>query len=169
VTPQAEALTPAKIWREMTPDQRLIAAGALWADPDSAPQQFEAVQAIARQLRFRPQSVMRLDAGKRARHLASLRSVSEPLASRALVVYHLAAHRPMLEAFLDTLGIAHEQGLIADGARESPEPAALREAVGALLARFPVADVRVYLRTLAAQDDAAWGALVPLMAELVPA
>jgi len=46
--------------------------------------------------------------------------VPESLASRALVVYHLASRRPMLEAFLDSLGIAHENGLIAEGAKDSP-------------------------------------------------
>jgi len=164
----AEPLTPAKIWRDMTADQRLVAAGALWADRDSTPQQVEAVQAIARQLRFRPQSVLKLPEERRARQLAALRTVPESLASRALVVYHLTARRPMLEAFLDQLGIAHEQGLIADGAKEAPEPARLREAAAALLAQYPAADVRVYLQTLAAQDPATWGALTPLVSELIP-
>ena len=164
----AESLTPARIWREMTPDQRLAAAEALWADADSVPQQAEAVQAIARQLRFRPQSVLKLPPGKRAHHLASLRTVPESLASRALVVYHLAAQRPMLEAFLDGLGIAHEQGLIAEGAKAAPDAARLREAAAALLDRFPAADVRIYLHTLAVQDPATWGPLGPIASELIP-
>jgi hypothetical protein len=161
-------MTPAHIWREMTPEQRLAAAGALWADADSGPQQAEAVQAIARQLRFRPQSVLKLPPEKRARHLAALRTVPEPLASRALVVYHLATQRPMLEAFLDKLGIAHENGMIAESARDAPDPSSLREAAAALLAAFPAPDVRVYLLTLAAQDAVTWGALVPILSELVP-
>jgi hypothetical protein len=37
-----------------------------------------------------------------------------------------------------------------------------------LLAAFPAADVRVYLRTLAAQDPETWGALGPLVSELIP-
>jgi hypothetical protein len=94
--------------------------------------------------------------------------VSESLASRALVVYHLTAKRPMLEAFLDALGIAHEDGLIAEGAKDAPEPAALREAAAALRAAFPPSDVRVYFLTLAAQDPATWGALQPLAGELPP-
>jgi len=161
-------MTPAHIWREMTAEQRLAAADALWSDSDSVPQQAEAVQAIARQLRFRPQSVLKLAPGKRARHLAVLRTVPESLASRALVVYHLTSRRPMLEAFLDSLGIAHEQGLIADGAGDAPDEARLREAATALLAAFPAADVRIYLLTLAAQDQATWGALVPMVSELMP-
>jgi hypothetical protein len=161
-------MTTAQIWREMTAEQRLVAAAALWSDSDSVPQQVEAVQAIARQLHFRPQSVLKLSEEKRARHLAALRTVPESLASRALVVYHLTSQRPMLEAFLDRLGISHEQGLIAEGAKDAPEPARLREAAAALLGQFPAADVRVYLHTLAVQDPATWGALAPLVNELIP-
>lgn len=162
-------MTPAHIWRMMTAEQRLDAAGALWADEDSTAQQVEAVHAIARQLRFRPQSVLKLAPEKRVRHLAALRTVPESLASRALVVYHLTTRRPMLQAFLDALGIAHEDGLIAEGAREAPDAARLRDAAAALLAAFPPADVRVYFLTLAAQDPATWGELGPLTAELIPA
>jgi hypothetical protein len=161
-------MTPAHIWREMTAEQRLAAAGALWEDGDSAPQLAEAVHAIARQLKFRPQSVLNLPAEKRARHLASLRIVSESIASRALVVYHLATKRPMLAAFLDALAIPHEDGLIAEGARDAPDAARLREAAAALLAQFPPADVRTYFLTLAVQDPDTWGALGPIALELIP-
>jgi hypothetical protein len=160
--------TPAQIWREMTAEQRMAAAQALWADQDSVPQQVEAVQAIARQLRFRAQSVLKLAVEKRARHLAALHTVSETLASRALVVYHLSTQRPMLEAFLDHLGIAHEDGMIAETTKQIPDVDRLRDATAALLAQFPAADVRVYLRTLAAQDPETWAALVPLVSERLP-
>jgi len=161
-------VSPAHIWREMTPEQRLTAAAALWSDGDSVHQQAEAVQAIARQLRFRPQSVLKLAPERRARHLAGLRVVSESLAGRALVVYHLAARRPMLEAFLDTLGIPHDHGLIAEGAKDAPGDTKLREAAETLLKAYPAADVRVYLLTLAAQDPDTWGPLGPIVGDLIP-
>jgi hypothetical protein len=168
VSEREAPMTPARIWREMTPEQRQTAAAALWADSDSVPQQVEAVQAIARQLHFRPQSVLKLAPEKLARHLAGLRAVPESLASRALVVYHLEAQRPMLEAFLDRLGIPHENGMIAESARDAPDASALREAAAALLAAFPAADVRVYLLTLAAQDPATWDPLGSIVNELLP-
>jgi len=161
-------MTPAHIWREMTPEQRLAAAGALWSDADSLQQQAEAVQTIARQLRFRPQSVLKLPIEKRARHLAGLRTVPESLASRALVVYHLATKRPMLAAFLDRLGITHEDGLIAEGAKDAPDASKLREAAASLLKAFPPTDVRIYLLTLAAQDPDTWGALGAVASDLFP-
>ena len=153
----------------MTAEQRLTAASALWSDSDSVPQQAEAVQAIARQLRFRPQSVLKLGPEKLARHLAALRTVSESLASRALVVYHLTSRRPMLEAFLDSLGIEHEDGLIGEGEKDAPDAAKLHEAAVALLAAYPAADVRVYLLTLAAQDPDTWAPVEAIVSELVPA
>jgi hypothetical protein len=94
--------------------------------------------------------------------------VTESLASRALVIYHLATRRPMLEAFLDRLGVAHANGLIAEGAKAAPDEARLREAAVALLGAFPPADVRVYLLTLATQDPETWGPLGPIVRELIP-
>jgi len=164
-----ESMTSARIWRDMTAEQRLDAAKAFWADEDSARQQLDAVQAIARQLRFRPQSVMKLDPARLARQLAALRVVSESLASRALVVYHLASRRPMLAAFLDSLGVAHDGGVITESPKPPPDPARLREAAASLLAAFPADDVRIYLYTLALQDPAVWGALAPMATELLPA
>ena len=156
-------LTPALIWREMPSAQRLAAAQAFWADEESVPQQAEAIQAIARQLHFRPHSVMKLPPDKLARHLSSQLRASESLAGRLLVVYHLACQRPMLEAFLDRLGIAHEQGLISESEAHTPDAAALRAAADALRAAFPESDVRLYFRTLAAQDPDTWGELAAIV------
>jgi hypothetical protein len=163
VQTETPMLTPALIWREMPHEQRLAAALAFWADNDSVPQQMEAIQAIARQLHFRPQSVLRLPQEKLARHLASQSRASESLAGRLLVVYHLSRQRPMLEAFLNQLGIAHEQGLISDAGPHAPDPAALGAAAEALKTQFPVEDVRLYFRTLAAQDPETWGALAEIV------
>ena len=159
---------PARLWRNLTIDERLALSTALWADTESASQQLEAVQLIARQLRFRPQSVIAEPVEKRIRQLASLHTVSESVANRALVVYHLGSQRPMLEAFLTRLGIAHQNGMIADTLVAAPDPAALRDAANALAADFPVDAVRLYLRTLAGQDPETWGALAEIATELRP-
>ena len=166
---ETPSLTPALIWREMAAARRLAAAVPFWSDEDSVQQQVEAVQAIAHQLHFRPQSVVKLAPEKLARHLASVHKVSENLAARLLVVYHLTRQRPMLEAFLDHLGIAHEHGLIAEDGAHTPAPGALQAAVDAIRGRFPSEDVRLYLRTLAAQDPETWGGLAPIVAAWPPA
>ena len=161
---ESALLGPARLWRDLAIDERLALSAALWADDESVPQQVEAVQLIARQMRFRPQSVLAQPVEKRVRQLASLHTVSESVASRALVVYHLGSQRPMLEAFLTRLGISHENGMIADTPLAAPD--SLREAAQALATQFPPASVRLYLRTLAAQDPETWGALAEIATEI---
>ena len=51
--------------------------------------------------------------------------MSDLLAARLLIAYHLEHQRPMMGAFLDLLGIAHEDGLIKD---EDAEAARRRDA-----------------------------------------
>jgi hypothetical protein len=168
VTHEAAPFGPARLWRDLAIDQRLALSTALWEDQESVPQQVEAVQLIARQLRFRPQSVLAQPVEKRIRQLANLHTVSESIANRALVVYHLGSQRPMLEAFLTRLGIGHENGMIADAPLAAPDPAALRDAAQALASAFPADSVRLYLRTLAAQDPETWGALAGIVTEILP-
>jgi hypothetical protein len=84
---------------------------------------------------------------------------------RALVVYHLAEKRPMMGAFLDALGIAHENGLIQQD-NVAPDPAKIDAAAEALTSQFPLADVSLYLNTLLCQDPQTWGALAPVVKRL---
>jgi len=87
-----------------------------------------------------------------------LLSLPDPLAARALVIYHLADQREMMGAFLDALGIAHENGLIQDDGVK-PDPEKIAPAVAALNEKFPAEDVALYLQTLVCQDPDTWGGL----------
>lgn len=153
-----DTLTPARLWKRMTFEQRQQAALAFWRDENAGDDQLQAVLLIAQQKKFRPKTVVGLDEERKARHLASLGSLAEALAARALVAYHLADHRPMMGAFLDALGIAHEDGVIQED-RVAPDPAKLAPAAAAIAERFPAADVSLYLNTLLCQDPETWGAL----------
>jgi hypothetical protein len=151
-------LTPSRLWKMMTPDQRQRAARAFWSDEEATDDQLQVVLLIAQQKKFRPKSVVALDVERKTRHLASLLSLPDHLAARALIVYHLAEQRPMMGAFLDALGIKHENGLIEDeGAK--PEPGTVEAAVAKLSAEYPADEVRLYLNTLLCQDPETWGAL----------
>ena len=164
----AMRLAPAKLWKTMTPEQRVAAADAFWRDADSPDgvneQHVEAVLAIARRLNFRPKSVQSEPIDRRARQLAHLPDVSDAVATRALIAYHLAHQRPMMGAFLDALGIAHENGLIQAETVPAPDRAKLTAAVETLSAQFPAPDVRLYLNTLLTQDPDTWGGLNDLPA-----
>jgi hypothetical protein len=145
----------------MTSEQRLLAAGAFWSEEQATDDQIQAVMLISQQKKFRPKTVLSLDDERKAKHFASLASLPDALAARALVVYHLAEQRPMMAAFLDALGIAHENGLIQDDAVK-PDPEKVATAVEAIARQFPPENVTLYLDTLLCQDPETWGALADI-------
>jgi hypothetical protein len=67
----------------------------------------------------------------------------------------------MMAAFLDALGIAHENGLIQED-EVKPDAAKVAPAAAKIAVEFPAADVRIYLNTLLCQDPETWGALAGL-------
>jgi len=151
-------LTPSRLWKKMTLEQRQRAARAFWEDEEAANDQVQAALLIAQQKKFRPKTVVSLDVDRKARHLASLASLPDAIAGRALIVYHLAEQRPMMGAFLDSLGITHEHGLIQEE-EVKPDTSKIAPAAAQLAQQFPPADVRLYLDTLLCQDPETWGAL----------
>ena len=151
--------TAGRVWKQMTFEQRHRAALAFWRDETIAPDQAQAVQLIAKHNKFRPKTIAGLDVEGRARHLARVPTLPDDVAARLLVLYHLAEQRPMMAAFLDALGIAHENGLIQDTSDVRPDQAKLGPAVAALANAFPAADVSIYLNTLLCHDPQTWGAL----------
>jgi len=157
-------LTPSRLWKQMTLEQRLQAGRAFWQDEQASDDQVQAVLLIAQQKKFRPKSVVSLNDERKARHFASLTSLPDGLAARALILYHLAEQRPMMSAFLDALGIAHENGLIQDDLA-APDPAKLGPAVAQIAEQHPPESVSLYLNTLLSQDSKTWEALGPLLQE----
>src|SRR5262245_22342400 len=103
---------PSRLWKKMSAERRIAAAQVFWADEQSTEQQIEAVGALAGHMKFRTKSVIGLPLEKKVKYLATLPNVSDTVAARALVNYHLEHQRPMMAAFLDLLGITHENGLI---------------------------------------------------------
>src|SRR5262245_60283134 len=105
---------PSQLWKQLSSERKLQAADAFWRDENAAAEQAEAVATIAHRIKFRAKSVVGMPVEKKARQLVSLPAVSELVAARLLVAYHLAERRPMMGSFLDALGIKHEQGLIEE-------------------------------------------------------
>ena len=153
---------PSRLWRRLPLDRRMDAAALFWEDEHSDEQQMEAVASIATHMKFRPRSVIALPPERRAKYLAQLPAVSDAIAARALVSYHLERQRPMMAAFLDSLGIPHEDGLISEESVPKPDPEKLEAAAAELTTKFDPADVSVYLSTLVSQDPETWGALADL-------
>ena len=150
---------PSRLWKELDPEKRLAAADAFWRDQDAEDietQHVEALVLLARRLNFRAKSVQGLSTERRAKLLAGIGEVSDAIATRALIAYHFQAERPLMAAFLDALGIKHDNGLITEEEVTPPDTDRLRAAADQVRASFPEADVRFYLRTLAALDGDTW-------------
>jgi len=149
--------TAGRLWKRMTFEQRHRATLEFWRGETSEAERAQAVQLIATHNKLRPKTAAGLDAERKARYLASM-PLPDDIATRLLVLYHLATQRPMMGAFLDALGIAHDNGLIHDG-HATPDPAKLGPAVAVLANAYPAADVSLYLDTLLCHDPQTWGAL----------
>jgi hypothetical protein len=151
---------PSRLWKDLSVEARLPLAEAFWQESDDTDvqmQHMEATAALARRLNFRVKSIMALPLERRAKYLAQMGDVSETVATRALIAYHLAAKRPLMGAFLDALGIAHEDGVITVEEVPKPDKAQLEKGVEAIRAAFPAGDVDLYLRTLEIIDGDTWG------------
>ena len=155
-------LTPSRLLKRLPPEQRLRIAKALWLDEHSAGDQLQAVQLISQQKKFRPKTVIGLDLDRKSKHLASLPSLPDAIAGRALILYHLSAQRALMGRFLDALGIEHENGLIKEDAVK-PDTEKLAPAAAELAGACPADDVRLYLTTLLCQDPETWGGLTDIV------
>ena len=153
---------PSLLWKRLSSERKLQAADAFWQDENAVAEQAEAVALIAQRIKFRVRSVQTLPRDKKSRHLINLGAVSELVAARLLVAYHLHHQRAMMGAFLDGLGIKHEEGLIADEELQPPSNDRLREAAKAIAASYPAEDVSLYLSTLVWQDPETWAGLTEL-------
>jgi hypothetical protein len=156
------AFRPTRIWKRMNAERRIKAAEVFWADEQSTDQQVEAVAAISSHMKFRAKSVIGLPLERKAKYLASLPSISDAIVARALVGYHLEHQRPMMAAFLDALGIAHEDGLISDENTPAPDADKVRTAAADLASAYQPDDVSLYFSTLVSQDPDTWKALAEL-------
>lgn len=150
---------PSQLWKQLSPERKQQAATAFWKDENGTMEQGEAIATIAQRIKFRPKSVISLPTEKKARYLVTLPAISEPVAARLLVAYHLDQQRAMMGSFLDALGIAHENGLIADDDMPPPSAEQLKAAAAAIAQQYPAEDVALYLSTLMWQDPQTWGAL----------
>ena len=151
----------AKIWMSLPAPVRSLAARSFFEhDPNDAASRMQAEAAIARAVKARDVFVRRLPEERKIAYLASAVRPDEILASSLLLALHLGHRRPMLAAFLDSLGVPHDNGLIAEDADLTPPDAArLAAAAKALYESFPEEEVTLYLKVLMAMDEDLWGGL----------
>ena len=155
--------TATRLWKHLSPDERRAAATHFWEQPD-AESAATALAAIVKARRLRPQVARSLPVEERAHALSTILEPGETLAASLLVALHLSERRPLLAAFLDAIGLRHEDGVLADEEAETEAQAPLGEEPAAkawdtLLEKFPEGQVRTYLNTLWLQDPDRWQVL----------
>ncbi len=147
-----------RLWRALPPEWKLRGMeAALTAGREGSPELRRAlVDELARVGGFRPQSLSAMSPGEVARWAARMSGRALPVPElffRAALVQGFA---PILSAYLDSLGIPHENGVVR-GDPPPPSPHQAREAADELFRRFDGDDVAAYLV-----------ALVCLQSELAP-
>lgn len=157
--------TTSRLWKHLSPEDRLAATNAFFNEP-SPEVMGMALGAIVRARHMRPQAARALPAEAQARILATVLDPGETLAASLLVALHLAERRPLLGAFLDALGLPHEDGILKEEGEGDPVDAPrLRKGLDAL-SSFPPAQVEAYLNTLWLQDPDRWAVIPGALEEI---
>lgn len=112
---------------------------------------------------------MVLPIAKKTQYLLSLLSLPEMVAARLLIAYHITHQRPLMGAFLDALGVVHNDGMIAEETEVAPDAEKTRAAAQSIAGSFPAEDVALYLSTLYWQNPDTWAALPGLPQTALPA
>ena len=152
-----------RLWKALTPAEKADAITACLSDDESGWVKNSTRTAVAAALKFRPQTVATWPRAKLVSEAARLPLDDAQLLSAYIVDLHLGHRRPMMGAFLDTLGIENDEGRIDSEKVEVPQqdPAKLAAAADALIAKFPADEVATYFLTLLLQDSAVWAGLIP--------
>jgi len=156
---------PYAVWELMTEDEQQAAAAALW---ESADRDTRAVleMTLAKDLKFRPQSIRRLPSERVVSRLVRLaEDVPENLLFQYIFHLHMSDRRQLLATFLDAAGIPHEEGVLdLPEDYEGPDAAKVEQAARDLVAAEGHEAV-VYLATLKVADRDFWSALDPVLDE----
>jgi len=144
------------VWELLEEDEQRQAAVATWENAEKETR-LALQMTLAKDLKFRPQSVRRLPAEKVAGRLVlEAKTFPESVLFQFLFHFHMQQRRPLLSEFLDEVGLPHNDGVLdlpedADG----PEAAKVAEA-GRQLVDQHDHQALVYLATLKVADGEFW-------------
>lgn len=150
--------TAQRLWKTLGPDERLKAASHFWQEPPGEVVG-TALGVLVKARPMRPQAARSLAPAAQARILATVLEPGETLAAALLVALHLAHRRPLLVAFLDALGLPHEDGVLVEETEPPPLGEADARKAASALGGFPRPHVATYFNTLWLQDRERWHVL----------
>lgn len=148
-----------RLWKHLSREERLAAATHFWKEPPPALVP-TALAALVAARRMRPQAARTLPAEEQAKILASVLDPGETLAGFLVASLHLGERRELLRAFLDEVGLPHEDGVLkpeSDDIAVSQDK--VKSAAAKLATTFPREQVQLYLNALWLQDPDRWSAL----------
>lgn len=118
----------------------------------------QAVAAASAALKARPVYLMKQPPPKRAEAVrrALSRVAANLVAGEVLAVYFLECRKELLVEWLDTLGLEHEEGTLAEDEPAAPPTAELEKAVKQFLGKEDDPDRPLLLAAFAAQDAIEW-------------
>lgn len=125
------------------------------------------IESLATQRKLRPVFVERKPRNERFAWMqdALSRKTSETVAAHLLQIWLVRAHSKLLCAFLDGLGIKHDENGTIEQLPPAPKKAELVKVIDSLLESHDRAVVAVYLHAFQALDDKGWSTLDELLAE----
>lgn len=124
------------------------------------------IMAAAQVLKFRPKFLLKQPPAKRLQSVKSAmgRVTANHLAEELLAVYFLKCRLPLLEEWLDLMGLEHEEGILTQEEVPCPEASELEKKVGEFRGADEDPDRDLLLRVFSAQAAIEWPALDELMA-----
>ncbi|MAJ59839.1 MAG: hypothetical protein CBC48_07685 [bacterium TMED88] len=156
-------MRPHEIFASMSPEQSEAFFARL---AEESPLMFaQSVQAAAIAMKSRPQYLLKQPMAKRAAAVrrALARVAATSLAEEVLAVYFLECRKPLLTEWLDTLGLSHEEGVLAENSPSCPDSATLEKAVAEYRSAEDDPDRLLLLRAFAAQSAINWPQLETLI------
>ena len=93
------------------------------------------------------------------------RVAANPVSQETLAVYFLECRKPLLAEWLDTIGVEHEDGILAQDDPQAPPDDELRGYVAQFRTVDDDPDRDLLLKAFAAQDSVDWPALDSLLEE----
>jgi hypothetical protein len=155
-----------QVFASMSNDEAVRLLRALAEQAPGAFANAVAVAAVA--MKARPVYLQKQPFERRAEHVrrALARVAANPMASEILAAYFLECRKPLLIEWLDTVGLAHEEGMLSADAPEQPKSKDLGKAIDTFLAAGDDADRPLLLHAFAAQDAIEWPDLETRLAAL---
>ena len=134
------------LWKALTPDERMAAATSYLAEEADARKRLNRI--VARARNFRPATVQRWAEEKVVKAIRHVPLTDHKVASALLTCHHLPGQSNMVIAFLDGLGVSHDQGKVDSLSVIDAKESVVRSATREIVEQFGLRAAAVYLLTL---------------------